>query len=101
MPPGSAKPSSACRDIHAIAEDVVILDHNIAHVDSNPELDAFIRRRHGIPLGHSSLYLGRATQRIDHTAELDEQAVACRLDEPAVVRGNHRIDQLGSDRPER
>jgi hypothetical protein len=30
------------------------------------------------------LYLGRATQGIDHTAELDEQPVTRRLDEPAM-----------------
>src|SRR5215467_12124966 len=42
----------------------------------------------------------RAMQSIHHAAELDEQAVSCRLDEPTVVRGDCRIEQLGPDRLE-
>jgi hypothetical protein len=33
-----------------------------------------------IPFGHSSLELGSAAQSVHHTAELDEEAVARRLD---------------------
>jgi len=43
------------------------------------------------------LYLGRATQGIDHTAELDEQPVTRRLDEPTIVRGDRRINKFGAD----
>ena len=46
----------------------------------------------------SSLHLGRAPQGIDHTAKLDEQPVTRRLDEPAIVRGDRGINQLGPDR---
>jgi hypothetical protein len=34
-------------------------------------------------------------QRSHHTAELDEEAVSDCLDQPAVMRGDHRIEQLG------
>jgi hypothetical protein len=36
-------------------------------------------------------------QRIHHAAELDKEAVACRLNKPAIVRGDSRIEQLGPD----
>jgi hypothetical protein len=48
-------------------------------------------------LDYAGLHLGRAAQRIHHTTELDEQAIPRRLDEPAVMFGDLRIDQLGSD----
>jgi hypothetical protein len=57
--------------------------------------------RRQVPLGHPSLHLGRTAQRIDHTAELEEKPVTRRLDEPAIVRGDRRIKQLGPDRLQR
>jgi len=39
-----------------------------------------------------------AQRRASTTAELDEQSVTRRLDQPAIVRSNRRINQLGSDR---
>jgi hypothetical protein len=47
------------------------------------------------------LHFGRATERIHHTAELDEEAVTCCLDEPAVIRGDRWTEQLDLDRLER
>jgi len=85
------------RDVHSIPEDVVVLDDHVALMKADTELDAFVRRRGRIPLGHARLHLGRAPQGIDHTAELDQQAIARCLDEPAVVRGDRRINQLGAD----
>ena len=38
-----------------------------------------------IGLGRAALHLARTAQRIHHTAELDEEAVTRRLDEPAVT----------------
>src|ERR1700730_203945 len=79
-------PCQACCDVHAVAEDVVILDHDVADIDADAELDAPICGHISIALGHASLHLSRTAQRIHHTTELDEQAVACRLDAPAVLR---------------
>jgi hypothetical protein len=88
------------RDVHAVAEDVAILDHDIAHVDADSELDALVRRYRRVALSHTGLHLSRTTQRIHHTAEPDEQAVTGRLDESPVMSGDLRIDQLGADRLE-
>ena len=60
--------------------------------------DALVRRHSCIAVGHTSLHLGRTAKSIHHAAELDEQTVACRLDKPAVVRGDRRIEQLRPDR---
>src|SRR6516225_4383399 len=84
-------------DVHAIAEDVAILDHDVAHVDANAVRDALVRRHNGVALGHTGLHLGCAAQRIHYAAELDQQAVTRRLDEPTVVRADLWIYQLGPD----
>jgi len=47
---------------------------------ADAEVDARVRRHSRITLGHSSLHLGRIAQCAHHTAELDEKAVARRLD---------------------
>ena len=88
-------------DIDAITEDVPFLDHYVAHVDANAELNALVRRHRCIALGHARLQLGRPPQGIDHTAELNQQAITRRLDQPAIVRGHGRVNQLGADRLER
>jgi len=75
MPPGAANTSSRAATVHSIAEDVAVLDHDVAHVDPNAELDALVRRHPGITLGHSSLHLARTAQGIDHAAKFDKQAV--------------------------
>ena len=99
IPPGSAA-LQACCDVHAVAEDVAILDHNVADVDADTELDTLVGGDLGVALGHAGLQLSRTVQRIDHAAELDEQAITRRLDEPAMMFSDLRIDQLGPDRRE-
>jgi hypothetical protein len=78
-----------CRsDIHAITKDVTVLDYDVAHVDADAELDAVVRSCGRIALSHASLHFRRTDKSFHHTAELDEQSVACGLDQPAIVRGN-------------
>jgi hypothetical protein len=67
---------------------------------THSELDPLILRRSGVAFGHPGLDLGRAPQPIDDTTELNEQAVTRRLDQPAVMRGDRRVDQFGADGPE-
>jgi hypothetical protein len=47
-----------------------------------------------VPPGHAALDIDRALDSVDHTGELDEQAVASRLDDPASMPGYGGIDQL-------
>src|SRR6516162_2088606 len=58
-------------------------------------------RCHPVALATSSTVapsaLGRTLQRI-HTAKLDEKPVTRSLDQPAIMRSDRRINQLGADR---
>src|SRR6516165_6031788 len=44
IPPGLGHAFETNRDIHGIAKDVAVLDHDVANIDANPEVEPFIRR---------------------------------------------------------
>jgi hypothetical protein len=97
---GLGQPVETGGDVDAVAEDIAILDHNVADIDADAELDAAICRHRGVALGQSRLYLGRASESVDDAGELDQQAVAGGLDDAAPMPGDPRIDELGAERPE-
>ncbi len=63
---------------------------------ADPEYDPLVFRDRGIALGHAALHRDRAGDRLDDTWELDQDAVAGRLYDAALVLGDLRIDQLAA-----
>ena len=78
-------------DVDAVAHQVAValLDH-IAKMNADAELDASLRREAGVALDHAVLHFDRATHGVDHTAKLDESAVAGAFDDAAVMHGDGR-----------
>src|SRR4029077_19448191 len=74
----------ACGDIDAVAEDVVVVDDNVAEIDADAEIDAPIGVHAGIACSHLALHFDRATNRIDHACKLAEQTVTRRVDDAAA-----------------
>ena len=91
----------ARRDIDAVAENVAVLDHDVAEIDADAELDAAILRHAGVAAGHAVLDFDRAGDGVDHAGELDQHAVAGQLDDAALVLGDPRVDQFLAARLER
>jgi hypothetical protein len=63
------------------------------------------RRRHSEPFDfrrahHRALNFAGATQRIDHTGEFRQRPVAGRLNDPVVMLGEFRIEELVTQRLE-
>ena len=83
-----------CRDIHTVAEDVVLLNDHVAEVDANAKLDPLIGGLLRIAIDHSTLDLGGAAHRVDHAREFREQAVASALYGPAPMLPDLGINQL-------
>src|SRR4029077_10230976 len=75
----------ARRDVDAIAEDVLLIDHDVAEVDADAEFDASLLRHAGVALSHLALHLDRATHRIDHAGEFNKQTIARRLHDAAAM----------------
>ena len=90
--------------VHAIAEDVVILDDDVADMHADAELDAPVLGHVGIAGDHPALHVDSAADGIDDAAELGQQPVARRLDQPSVMLGELGIEQksaMGLQLPDR
>src|SRR5262249_53692861 len=91
----------ACRDIDTVAEDVVLIDHDVAEIDANAEIDAPLRLHAGIARGHLALHLDRTTTRVDHARNLAEQTTARRVDDAATVLLDLGVGNLTPQRLQR
>jgi len=98
MPPRLGQTFEPGGDVDAVAEDVALLDDDVALVNADAKLDATVRRQWFIALGQSRLHLGCAAQRVDNAGELDQEAVAGGLDDAAMMAGNLRINYCCAER---
>jgi hypothetical protein len=89
------------RDIDAIAEDVVVVDDDVAEIDADAKLDAALARDTVIAQRHLALQFDRAAHRIDDAREFDQEPVAGGLDDAPAMLGDFRISELAVDRFER
>ena len=88
-------------DVDAVAHQVAVaLFDDIAQMDADTELDAPLGRQPSIALDHAALHLDGAAHGIDHAAKFDKRAIACPLDDAAVMHGDGRIDQVASECPQ-
>ena len=81
-------------NVNAIAVDVVVIDHDIAEIDADADIDAGGRWLARIALRHAALEVNRTAHRIDDATEFDEYAVTNGFDDAAVMLGDLRIEQL-------
>ena len=65
-------------------------------MNADPELDAPLRWKTGIALGHPVLQLDGAAHGIDDASELDEKAIAGPLNDAAVMQSDGGIDQIAA-----
>ncbi len=89
------------RDVDPIAEDVAILDDDVADIDAHAKFDAASGRDRGVAGDHRALHLDRATHRVDDAGKLDEEAVAGRLDDAAPMFGDLLIAELAANGAQR
>ena len=67
---------------------------------AHSKFDALVRCDPSVALDHRPLDFNGAVHCVDDTPELDNCAIAGALDDPAVVHGDGRIDQVASERPQ-
>jgi hypothetical protein len=67
------------RNVDAVAEDVAVIDHDVALMAADTKLDALFFRHAGVALGRAALRLDRSAHRSDDAGELDEQSIAVAL----------------------
>ena len=75
----------ARRHVHAVAQDVVAVDDDLAQIDADTVGDAALGGHVRLALGHAPLHRDRAQDRVDRAAKLDQEPVAGGLDDAPVV----------------
>ena len=88
-------------DVDTVAEDVVVVDDDVAEIDADPEIDAPFGVHASIACSHFALHFDRATNRIDHAGKLAEQTVACRVDDATAVLLDLGVGNLSPQRLQR
>ena len=58
-------------DVDAVAEDIVLVDHDVAEMDADAEFDPLIRRNGGVAHRHAALDFDRALHRLDGARKFD------------------------------
>jgi hypothetical protein len=85
----------ACRNVHAVAVDVALVDNNVTEVHANAKCHSAVVGGAAIADGHSTLNLRRAFDRFDHAAELGQKTVAHQFDDATVMLGYGWGNQFG------
>jgi hypothetical protein len=88
----------SCCDVNAVTEYIVIVDDDIADVDSYPKLDSELLRDIGVLPDHFSLDVRSAAHRINCACEFDQHTVAGSLDNATAVARDSRIYKSSSER---
>ena len=96
IPPGSAIPSKSRGNVDAIAKNIIVIEDDVADVNSDPEIDPCIGRHVGVPIRHAALDFDRAARRVDCAGEFDQHAVAGGFDDAPAMRRDGRIDEIPS-----
>ena len=68
-------------------------------MNADAKFDALVRRDLGIAFDHRPLDFNGAVHCVNDTAEFDDAAVACALDDAAVVHRDGRVDQVAAKGP--
>jgi len=79
-------------DIHAVAENIVVLDNDVAEIDADAKLDPLIQRCIGHGMVHRALPSQGAFDGVHHAGKFNQQAVAHQLDHAPPVPVDDRFD---------
>ena len=81
-------------DVDAVAEDVAFVDDDVADVDADAKHDPAVVGDIGIALDHAALNVDSAAHGIDRAGEFDQDPIAGRLDDAALMFGDLGVDEL-------
>ena len=82
------------RHVDPVAVDIIAVDHHVAQIDPDAELNALVFRKIGVAFGYGSLCLCGSTNRIDDACELGQHPVAHEFDDTPMVLGDLGIDEV-------
>ena len=86
------EPFEARRNVHAVPEQVLAFDHDIAEMDPNAEPKSPILGDAGVRFVQGELDLDRASDCLDSTCKLSDDAVACGMKDAAVLLRDQAVN---------
>jgi hypothetical protein len=86
----------ACADIDPVSEQISPAGYDIAHVDSNPELDTAVRSGLSARFQQPTLDRNGTLNGVDCARELRQDAVPCGVGNPAAMLLNESVHDLTS-----
>ena len=99
-PTGLGQGLESCRDVYAVAIDVVALDDHVAQIDANTQYDPGFLGQMIVGCGQGRLQFGGTAYGTDSAGKLDENAIAHDLHDPTFVGGHERCQDFGALFPE-
>jgi hypothetical protein len=87
-------------EVDAVAQDVLAVDHHVAEMDADPQLQPLVRGAPGLVPGDGALDLDRGLDGVCHRPELHEGTIAHQLDDPAAMAGDDGLEQRSAHSPE-
>lgn len=81
------------RDIDAVAEDIAVIDDDVADMDADADIDPYVGLHIRVLSGHAALDFDGAAQRVHGAGKLDQHAVTGGLHNASAMLGDGRIDQ--------
>ena len=89
---GLGKGLQACRHVHAIAVDIVLIGDHVGQIDADPHAHLQRFGDLGIPLIGGRLDIDREMHGVHDAGKLRQEAVAHLLDEASAMAGQQRRD---------
>ncbi len=87
-------PLDARSQVHAVAEDVFVVDDDVTDIDAGTKVESPIGSNAFVALGHGALDVDRAPNRFDDAREFQQHAVAGALDDAPFVFGDLGVDEV-------
>ena len=100
-PPGSQIEFKPCGDVHAVAENIVAVNNDVADIDADAEDDAFLVRNGSVSFDHLALDGHGAGDRVDDAGKIHQQPVAGGFDDASAIGGDRGIQMVFADSLER
>jgi len=94
----------AGRDVDAVAQDIVTVDHDVADMDADAKLKPALLRHLRVAGHHPALDVHGAAHRIDDAREFRQQAVARGLHDASAMcshLGLEKLDAVRAELPDR
>src|SRR6516225_9603020 len=79
------EPFQPCRHVDSVAEDVSLINDDIADINADAKLDTAIFGNYSVTLSHRMLDFDGATGCIDRTGKFDQSTVARGLDHTTTM----------------